>query len=105
MRRINKNNSVKLSKLKPIASIFIVITLVFMVVIVFLSIHTAATGAEVAHLERQEEELIIEIKQLSDRLENYSSLRSVSEKADELGFFDPQKIIYVSKEETAVKLP
>ena len=105
MRRINKKNTVKLSRFKPIVSIFVVITLVFMVVIVFLSIHTAAAGAEVAYLEKEEEELIIKTKQLSDRLENYSSLRNASEKADELGFTDPQKIIYASKEETAAKLP
>ena len=71
----------------------------FAVLTIYLTIQTVTSGAKLAHLEKQEQELTQENSQLNDELVKSSSLTAVSETAEELGFAKPEKIIYATQDD------
>ncbi|MBI3396915.1 hypothetical protein HY045_00400 [Candidatus Woesebacteria bacterium] len=67
--------------------------------IVFTTIETAAEGAEVTKLEREEASLVEENRELSEKSLG-TSLSQTEESAQNTGFIKPQKIVYLGEEET-----
>jgi len=78
---------------------------VFVISVVVFTIETATSGARLAKLEKQEKELSAENAELSTKLVEYSSLTSLENKSNELGFGPPQKILYIGREDGVAKLP
>jgi len=78
---------------------------VFLVFGVFLTIQTATSGAEIAKLENEEERLKEQNQTYKEDILNKSSLKITGEKAGELGFIKPPRIVYLTEEETVAKLP
>ena len=76
-----------------------------MVVQVFFAIETATLGANLASLEEKERELAKKNQELSDELVKTTSLSAIGGMAEKLGFFKPQKAIYITGEETVAKAP
>lgn len=71
---------------------------------VFLTIFISASGAELTHLEKKEQTLIIENRILLSQSLKSSSLSSLEEKAQELGFISPEKIVYLKAKEPVAQL-
>ena len=71
---------------------------VFAVAMVFLAVQSSTVGSKLSYLEEDEEKLLQENRELSQKLSSQSSLTSISSKAEEMGFASPQNIIYPSKE-------
>ncbi len=70
---------------------------------VILTIDTATSGAEIAKLEKIQAALLLENSTLTDLLVKSSSLNTVDGKAKELGFTQPDKIIYLSPKEAVAQ--
>lgn len=67
--------------------------------IVFTTIETAAEGAEITKLERDEANLVEENRELSEKSLGVS-LSQTDESAQSSGFVKPQNIVYLGEEET-----
>ena len=87
------------TKKKKITKLIIPIFVAFIIATVLLTIQTATSGAKIANLEKKQEELAKENRELNDRLIRKSSLTKISEEADELGFVKPSDIIYLTPAE------
>lgn len=86
---------------------FMLVTGIFFVaMIVFVTIQSVATTAEMAKIQKDEDNLTQQNSLLSEELVRLSSLNGVSSKAQELGFVKPEKVVYINKEVgVAAKLP
>lgn len=85
--------------------LFLTSFIVFLVGTVFFAIESATTGSEIVSLEREGAILSQENRELSDRIIKASSLSAVQTKAAEFNFAKPEKIVYLSGEETIAKVP
>ena len=74
-------------------------------VVVFLTIESATSGAQIAQLEQEEAILTKQSRELSDKLVKASSLITLGEEAKVLGFKKPSQIIYITEKEAVAKLP
>lgn len=74
-------------------------------VVVFLTIEAATSGAQIAQLEQEEAVLTKQSRELSDKLVKASSLITLGEEAEVLGFKKPSQIIYITEKEVVAKLP
>lgn len=86
-------------------TILLPVLAVFALVVVFLTIETATSGAQLAQLEQEEAVLTKQNRELSDQLVKASSLTSLGEEAEVLGFKKPSQIIYITEKEAVAKLP
>lgn len=77
----------------------------FGVISIFFTIQTATSGAHLAQLEKEEANSRRENQALSAELVKLSSLTSIKEEAEQLGFGKPAKVIYIKAEETVAQLP
>ncbi len=78
---------------------------IFVVANVYLSIDSAANGAEISYLEGQERRINDEKNFLSEQLLKTASLKQAEQRANELGFAKPASIVYLNGEESVAKLP
>ncbi len=74
-----------------------------MVASVILTIDTATSGAEIAKLEKTQASLIQENSSITDSLVKSSSLNLADGKAKELGFTQPERIVYISQKEAVAE--
>lgn len=100
--KTNKNIAAK----KKGKTLVLIVVLALLAGKVFLAIDSATNGAEIAVLQEKEEKIQLEKKELTAKLVEFSSLNGLGEKASEMGFSKPQKVVYVDKGEGfAIKLP
>jgi len=102
LKRGKEKNSVKRKKW-PIA--LLVSLIVFFGLTIFTTIETSLSGAKLSSLEREEEILVREKQESFSKYAKQSSVTSISEKAEEMGYVKPQDIVYLSKEMPIAKLP
>lgn len=76
---------------------------ILLVASVILTIDTATSGAEIAKLEKTQASLIQENSSITDSLVKSSSLNSADGKAKELGFTQPERIVYISQKEAVAE--
>lgn len=78
---------------------------IFLITTVFFTIEISTLGAKLNSLQREEARLVNENKRLKDTLVNTTSLTSVEDVAEDLGFGKPDTVLYISEEEAVAKLP
>jgi len=86
-------------------TILLPILAVLAFVVVFLTIEAATSGAQVVQFEQEEAVLTKQNRELSDQLVKASSLITLGEEAEILGFKKPSQIIYITEKEIVAKLP
>lgn len=89
-------------KLKKLTWVFLVL---FAVGGIYLTISTANAGAKLAYLENLEADILEENQRLKGELIGLSSLKSLEDKAKELGFDRPNKLIYLTEDDPVAKIP
>lgn len=72
---------------------------------VYLAILSASRGSELLAIENQTEKIVVENRDLSAQVVYETSLKDLSEKAQELGMVKPEEIIYLSGAAPVAKLP
>lgn len=85
--------------------IFIVSLVVLVIANVFITVSVSASGAELTSIEKTQNTLLSKNQELTDKITSESSLSTVGEKADSLGFAKPEIIVYVTQVEPVAKLP
>jgi hypothetical protein len=98
MKKIDVTKKGKLTPFWVVLGVFLVATVVF-------TIETATSGAQLAKITKQEGQLLEENRRLSSQLMQVSSLTSLEQKAESLGYFRPGKIIYVLEPAGVAKVP
>lgn len=76
---------------------------ILLITSVFFTIDTATGGAEVSKLQKTETTLAQENRVLTDTLVQSSSLKAIDSKAKELGFSQPDKVVYISQKEAVAE--
>jgi len=104
MRNLKKKREIKKERFTALWYIFGLMFL-FSGFVVYSAIQMSAVGARIANLEEEERNLLSKNNELSDNLVNKTSLLSISESADKMGFVKPENIIYTKREEFTAKLP
>lgn len=72
---------------------------------IFVAVQMAVVGAGISEIEKNQEEVIAQNNLLNEEFLNFSSLTSVYEKANDMGFTEATKIVYSQDDNFAVKLP
>jgi hypothetical protein len=103
MRRKDKPNKVKAKSVRKIFLWGVVVVAVALQI--YVTIQTAGQGAQLAEMEKKEKVLLKDNYELTEKIVSSSSLASVEESAQQLGFREPQKTIYVTKESSVAKIP
>ena len=91
--------STKLSK--PILGVLAVV----LIITVYFAIQISSLGATLVDLENNNKKLSDENLKLTSEIMKSGSLSQASEKAEELGFSGPSRVIYLSREDSVAKLP
>jgi hypothetical protein len=103
-KKNKKQKKVLIGNKKPMVFAWLVVG-VFVVLQVFLAVHSASTGAELAHFEKEASQLSNQNRTLSDELIRSSSLLKTGESSEDLGYFAPQNTLYLTSDEFVAKLP
>jgi len=85
--------------------IFTTILIVLVIANVFFTVSVSASGAELTNIEKTQSALSSKNQELTDKITNESSLSTIGEKADSLGFSKPENIVYVTTIEPVAKFP
>ena len=85
--------------------IFTSLLIVLVIANVFFTVSVSASGAELTDIEKIQSNLASKNQELTDKIMNESSLSTIGEKADSLGFSKPENIVYVTAVEPVAKLP
>ncbi len=85
--------------------IFTTILIVLVIANVFFTVSVSASGAELTNIEKTQNILLSKNQELIDKITNESSLSTIREKADSLGFSKPENIVYMTAVEPVAKLP
>ena len=85
--------------------IFTVALIVLVIANVFFTVSVSASGAELTSIEKTQSTLLSKNQEFMDKITNESSLSTIGEKADSLGFSKPENIVYVTAIEPVAKLP
>ncbi len=85
--------------------IFTSILIVLVIANVFFTVSVSASGVELTNIEKAQSILLSKNQELTDKITNESSLSTIGEKADFLGFSKPENIIYTTAVEPVAKLP
>jgi hypothetical protein len=72
---------------------------------IFMTIETAASGAEVADLQKKEAQLANQQQDIEENLVENLSVNSLREKSTEMGFAKVSNLIYVSGGVPVARLP
>ena len=76
---------------------------IFIVVQVFFAIEMGNLGSKLVSLEVREEELSRQNSELSGEIVKSTSLSTIENLSEKLGFIKPQNIIYIDSESTVAK--
>lgn len=102
-----KNKKLKIEALtgnkKPV--VFMWLVGIFIVLQVFIAVHSASSGAELSQYEKEADELHESNSELSQELIKSSSLLKTGENSEDLGYFTPQKTLYIVSDDFVAKLP
>lgn len=79
--------------------------LFLLVLTVYWTIQASTLGAVLSKLEKDKTSLLLDNRNLESQVTESSSLAEISEKASELGFIKPDKIIYAQTGDIVAKLP
>lgn len=107
MKRSNIRN---INNLKPLANkkrfkySFWISAGIFAVVYIFFTLQTVSSGGKLALLEKEENNIVVRNKEMSELLMRSTSLTQLEEKTLHLGYIKPEKIIYISEDETVAQL-
>ncbi len=93
-KTISIKNNVSIKSFKNY--ILIVVFGILVVSSVLITIDTAATGAEVANLQKTESKLTDQKRVLEESLVKGVSMAELQQKSIELGFVQPANLVYVS---------
>lgn len=85
--------------------IFTSLLIVLVIANVFFTVSVSASGAELTSIEKTQSNLLSKNQELTDKITNESSLSTIGEKADSLGFSKPENIVYLTAVEPVAKLP
>ena len=85
--------------------IFTGLLIILVIANVFFTVSVSASGAELTNIEKTQSILLSKNQELTDKITNESSLSTIGEKADSLGFSKPENIVYVTAVEPVAKLP
>ena len=85
--------------------IFTSLLIVLVIANVIFTVSVSASGAELASIEKTQSTLLSKNQEFMDKITNESSLSTIGEKADSLGFSKPENIVYVTAIEPVAKLP
>lgn len=85
--------------------IFTSILIVLVIANVFFTVSVSASGAELTSIEKVQTTLSSRNQELTDKITSESSLSTIGEKAEILGFSKPENIVYVTQLEPVAKLP
>ena len=85
--------------------IFTSLLIVLVIANVFFTVSVSASGAELTSIEKTQEILHSKNQEFMDKITNESSLSTIGEKADSLGFSKPENIVYMTAVEPVAKLP
>ena len=96
---------VKKKRIKNRKTVLLPVVVVFALVVVYLTIEAATSGAILSQFEQEEARLIRENRQLQEELVKSTSLTTLGEKAEGLGFKKPSLVIYITEKEAVAKLP
>ena len=88
-----KKRTVSFSNFKKI--VIWITSLSLLIVVVFVTIESAATGAVLARLEEEEINLSLEKNYLTKTLAESTSLTKLGEESENMGFKKPQSILYI----------
>lgn len=86
----------------------IIITSLLIVLVianVFITVSVSASGAELINIEKTQNILLSKNQEYVNKITNESSLSTIGEKANSLGFTKPENIVYVTQIEPVAKLP
>lgn len=85
--------------------IFTSLLIVLVIANVIFTVSVSASGAELTSIEKTQSTLLSKNQEFMDKITNESSLSTIGEKADSLGFSKPENIVYVTAIEPVAKLP
>ena len=85
--------------------IFTSLLIVLVIANVIFTVSVSASGAELINIEKTQSTLFSKNQEFMDKITNESSLSTIGEKADSLGFSKPENIVYVTVTEPVAKLP
>lgn len=85
--------------------IFASLLIVLVIANVFFTVSVSASGAELTSIEKTQSTLLSINQELADKITNESSLSTIGEKANSLGFSKPENIVYLTAVEPVAKLP
>lgn len=85
--------------------IFTITLIVLVIANVFFTVSVSASGAELTSIEKIQNTLASKNQELTDKITSESSLSTIGEKAEALGFSKPENIVYVQAVEPVAKLP
>lgn len=81
-----------------------ILDLVVFIVVVFMGIEQAGTGAEISNLENKIEKLNIQKRDLAEKIFENNNNDDTNNESLSLGFVKPSKIYYFDSEEAALTL-
>jgi cell division protein FtsL len=79
--------------------------IIFVVVQIFITIQTTSAGAKLVDLEEQVKNLQLENRKISEELVHSTSLTDIGKSADELGFKQPDQMLYINSDDFVAKVP
>lgn len=85
--------------------IFTSLLIVLVIANVFFTVSVSASGAELTNIEKTQSTLLSKNQEFVDKITNESSLSTIGEKAESLGYAKPENIVYVTTVEPVAKLP
>jgi hypothetical protein len=103
MRSLNIKNKFKKGFSLNLILLFGIIS-VFIGSNIYFAIYSAIVSDKLILIEKTENELLTTNRSLSSNLVKYSSLTSLSEKTQSLGFNKPSNIMYLKEEETVASI-
>jgi len=85
--------------------IFTSLLILLVIANVIFTVSVSASGAELTNIERTQGIFLSKNQEYMDKITNESSLSTIGEKANSLGFSKPENIVYVTVTEPVAKLP
>ena len=96
-KNFENNTSNKLTYVWVVVGIFIIGT-------VYFTIQVATSGSKLAQLERERMQLTKETQSLSSDLMQQTSLTQIGQRAEEMGFIKPDKIVYLQNQDSVADI-
>lgn len=72
---------------------------------IFMTIETSTDGAQIAHLQQKETELLAKQQELQQQLVESLSVNNLTQTSTDLGFMKVNNLVYVNEPVSVAKLP